>query len=916
MARKNNLWLIATILLFSTVSLNALDVSGITIALPSDCSAKLRWVSPPLNAKTIREAKWYNTYNWYENFCFSVDATGQPWFAVPDQNSRKGVVLNPIQQYRFGLSHPFKGMVCLDNGALLFHTDHDLGFVSSPETLAVEEGVATVPFQPAITLPLPDCRIYSGANSALYIVGTADNGDNEVYLLQPETVSQDSQKIIRQFRRLFASQKPIEAVTGDGRTTFIALDRTIVQIKHEDQTQAEILVHPTGRIRQLAYSPTAGLFYVTDQKVGFSGECGTWDFLTLVRAQIVIRDNSLYICLSNTLGVLALDNISDLATYAPNGQYIPQARPSLPVEVTNIRFCADPIDPNGKRFYNTEFERSGISQVYGIVSLHPKSKQAINSVLTVVWDGPKDLYEDGFMLGGRVVDFFLHFKDGKDQQWQFRPTYMFYPGEYSMKVLLDGVEVKTEYFKVTGKTTVVEAALQDNTPLLKTLLEQGPDPDQRDSDGQSALEIAMFHGSTEAVKLLLKNGAQVNAKDGSGRTPLFNAALSYSDNPAKAMQVTKLLIKHGADVNAKDRDGCSVFDWSLRALRPPGRTDLVDLLLQHGASAGARDNKGQTLLANLVNTHFTSPFTKEEIVECLIKQGADFTLPYENGESLLRRVVLAGEAGFVRVLLEHGANPNKPDIEKDGDKCYPLLNISYYNPSPVKMLELLLMHGANPDVENAPGYTALSKAIEAADPASIWILLKYGVSLTADCRVNGKIGSPLRGTLSSYFAYAGKDRVKAQKAKDIFFMLLERGVKLRSQEEPLVADKRLHGWLPHEFILDVLKRNDRAVLEARDLTDARLHSLVIARLLEMAKAKTEAATSRQDYQAALALCDQAKTRAQVWKIESKCPLIYYNTGLLYAQLRQISAAKDNFKRYLTLAPNAPDAEAIRKSMGL
>ena len=80
----------------------------------------------------------------------------------------------------------------------------------------------------------------------------------------------------------------------------------------------------------------------------------------------------------------------------------------------------------------------------------------------------------------------------------------------------------------------------------------------------------------------------------------------------------------------------------------------------------------------------------------------------------------------------------------------------------------------------------------------------------------------------------------------------------------------------------------------------------------MARAKTAAATSKEGYQAALALCDQAKTRAQAWKIESQCPLIYRNTGLLYAQLRQISAAKDNFKRYLELVPEGPEAEPIRR----
>jgi len=39
-------------------------------------------------------------------------------------------------------------------------------------------------------------------------------------------------------------------------------------------------------------------------------------------------------------------------------------------------------------------------------------------------------------------------------------------------------------------------------------------------------------------------------------------------------------------------------------------------------------------------------------------------------------------------------------------------------------------------------------------------------------------------------------------------------------------------------------------------------------------------------------------------------------GLLYGQIGQIEAAKDNFRRFLDLAPNARDADAIRKSMGL
>jgi predicted RNA polymerase sigma factor len=80
----------------------------------------------------------------------------------------------------------------------------------------------------------------------------------------------------------------------------------------------------------------------------------------------------------------------------------------------------------------------------------------------------------------------------------------------------------------------------------------------------------------------------------------------------------------------------------------------------------------------------------------------------------------------------------------------------------------------------------------------------------------------------------------------------------------------------------------------------------------MAIDKAAAATANDGYSAALALCDQAKTRVEAWQMAAQCPLVYYNTGLLYRHLGQTAAAKENFKRYLDLAPKAPEAEQIRQ----
>ena len=172
--------------------------------------------------------------------------------------------------------------------------------------------------------------------------------------------------------------------------------------------------------------------------------------------------------------------------------------------------------------------------------------------------------------------------------------------------------------------------------------------------------------------------------------------------------------------------------------------------------------------------------------------------------------------------------------------------------------------------------------------------------------------SPLGTALRVYLEWTATDRVKAQKAKDVTAILLQHGATLRSDEETVVADARLHTWLNQELIQSILKRNDQAVLDTIDSTSPAVQRIVVNRLIEMAIAKAAAATNNDGYNAAPALCDQAKTRVERWQMQTQCLLIYYNTGLLYRHLGQVAAAKENFRRYLELVPNAPEADALNR----
>lgn len=76
------------------------------------------------------------------------------------------------------------------------------------------------------------------------------------------------------------------------------------------------------------------------------------------------------------------------------------------------------------------------------------------------------------------------------------------------------------------------AATAGDVARLHALIDQRADLDARDSDGRTALMLAVRNGRTDAVVALLTSGADANAADSGGTTPL-QAALEL-DQPAIA----------------------------------------------------------------------------------------------------------------------------------------------------------------------------------------------------------------------------------------------------------------------------------------------------------------------------------------------------------------------------------------------
>ena len=109
--------------------------------------------------------------------------------------------------------------------------------------------------------------------------------------------------------------------------------------------------------------------------------------------------------------------------------------------------------------------------------------------------------------------------------------------------------------------------------LIEFLLENGVDIRQTDSDGISALDMAIKFKRKDLVRFCLDKGIDINAtKRRSGILPL-QLACCFNDT-----ELIQLLLDHGADINSTDASGMSAKDYA----RKLGQKGVVEYLAQRG----------------------------------------------------------------------------------------------------------------------------------------------------------------------------------------------------------------------------------------------------------------------------------------------------------------------------------------------
>ncbi|KAI9442915.1 ankyrin repeat-containing domain protein [Lactarius indigo] len=225
--------------------------------------------------------------------------------------------------------------------------------------------------------------------------------------------------------------------------------------------------------------------------------------------------------------------------------------------------------------------------------------------------------------------------------------------------------------------------------------------------GAAPLYYAALCGIREIVgHLTFKYPQYANAICGKVGTALHSASVEGH------VKVVRSLLKCGVDVDVRGIMGQSPLQLASRQ----GHLNVVEYLLRHGANANFRDVRLWTPLS------YAATWGRLEIVRVLLEPeyDADVNSQDEDGLTPIHGLLLwaatlycssqSDHPQIVRLLLEHGANPNIRD-NRDRTPLH-LVSSSHLELSlRLEITRTLLAYGADVDAEDETGRTPLKVAL-------------------------------------------------------------------------------------------------------------------------------------------------------------------------------------------------------------
>ncbi|HUQ92961.1 MAG TPA: ankyrin repeat domain-containing protein [Bryobacteraceae bacterium] len=249
-----------------------------------------------------------------------------------------------------------------------------------------------------------------------------------------------------------------------------------------------------------------------------------------------------------------------------------------------------------------------------------------------------------------------------------------------------------------GSTPLMYAALYGDADSVQLLLKSGADPNARNDAGATALMWAVE--DPEKTRLLLRQRADVNARSADGQTPLIIAAGHFG----AGAEVTKLLLEAGANLSERASDG----NTPLGAATFAADDAVIEVLIAHGAA---------------VNSAGVYSPARAGCGKCVAR-----LMRAAEGKASNPMVVPTPAFAYppaLKMLLDHGAGIN---VNARGGRVgmTGLMFAAISDAFPVEAVRDLIERGADVNLKNSHGLTALDLARRLGDSPVADLLVKAG----------------------------------------------------------------------------------------------------------------------------------------------------------------------------------------------
>ncbi|XP_034938575.1 putative ankyrin repeat protein RF_0381 [Chelonus insularis] len=262
------------------------------------------------------------------------------------------------------------------------------------------------------------------------------------------------------------------------------------------------------------------------------------------------------------------------------------------------------------------------------------------------------------------------------------------------------------HLRIPGNSLVYQAISRRLYNIAQLFVEYYADVQYISLTGETSLCKAIKHSlDVNFIKTLLELNSSVHTINNEGVTPLHMACSVESINQP---EIIKTLLDYNADVNLTD---CR-SDTPLHIAYRNENLQVIELLLKNGANFHIPDDKGRTFLHHVSKNWNLQTARKMEL---LLEYGADIEAIDNHGWTPLSLVCNHNNHKAIKFFLKHGADPNHTDSKNRTPlhiavKQVYAQNIYFYKP--YKSIPLLIKYGANINILDKKNRTPLHYAID------------------------------------------------------------------------------------------------------------------------------------------------------------------------------------------------------------